>query len=163
MRREALRLITLVAVVMVAIPGGALLAAAVPAANDVQPDAQKTIDARAQLISYFENIGTNSPTVLGALQKSPDAVDEIRARIESMSDEELAELEKVMGEMPAWEVAPEALAESLPLEMRQQLKNAGAYYASRSDDVQTLRDDAFTLIAVAKLLPEEKLGELGIN
>ncbi len=163
MRREALRTAILVAVVLVAIPGGALLAAAAPVATSAQPDAQKTIDAKAQLVSYFENIGTNSPTVLGALQKSPDAVDEIRARIESMSDEELAELEKVMAEMPAWEIAPEALAESLPLEMRQQLKNAGTYYASRADDVQTLRDDAFTLIAVAKLLPEEKLGELGIN
>ncbi|MFA6957924.1 MAG: hypothetical protein WC538_18815 [Thermoanaerobaculia bacterium] len=159
MRNQILPPSLLAAVVALALASGSLMAAVAPAASR----AEGSGDTRAQLASYFDNIGTNSPTVLGALQKSPETVDAIRSRIDSMSDAEVAELQKMMAEMPTWEIAPEAMAEALPLDMRQQLTSAGRYYGTKAKDVQALRNDAFTLIAVAKLLPKEQLAKLGID
>lgn len=134
-----------------------------PLLAEPSSDGSRFEDTRTQLISYFQDIGANSPTVLGALQRSPETMEAIHERIEAMSDEELAEIQGMMADMPSWRLAPEALVESLPLEMRRQLKNAGTYYSSRASDVKEMRDDAFTLITIAKILPESELGKLGID
>ncbi len=141
-------------VVLTVLCAGTLVANVAPAAPD---------QVRAQLSSYFKNIGTNSPTVLGGLAKSPDAMAAIQERIAKMSDAEAAKLQKLLSETPDWQIAPEAFAGAFPPEMLEQIKRVGADYTAAVPKAEKMRDDVRTLVEVLKRVPDTRLQELGID
>lgn len=70
-----------------------LCATAAIHASAVPPDLAKKAGplsdrelVRQQLASYFKSIDRNSPTVLGGLANSPEAMAEIQARIANLDD-----------------------------------------------------------------------------
>ena len=118
---------------------------------------------RSELASYFKNIDRNSPTVLGGLAKSPDAMKAIQERITGMSDEEAAKFQKLLADTPDWKVAPEAFAAGFPPEMLQQIQRVGGDYTAEVPKGERMRDDARTLVEILKLLPQSKLQQLNIT
>lgn len=118
---------------------------------------------RAQLSSYFRDIEHNSPTVLGGLAKSPEAMAAIQKRIAEMSDEELRGFQKQIAAAPDWKVAPEAFAAAFPPAVLDQARRAGIDYAKQIPKGEVMRDDVRALTALLKLLPDAKLRELGID
>ena len=141
-------------VVLTVLCAGTLVANVAPAAPD---------QVRAQLSSYFKNIGTNSPTVLGGLAKSPEAMAAVQERIAKMSDAEAAKLQKLLSETPDWQIAPEAFAGAFPPEMLEQIKRVGAGYTAAIPKAEKMLDDVRTLVEVLKRVPDTRLQELGID
>lgn len=133
------------------------------AAAPVPNTAKVTGDARQQLSAYFANIKENSPTVLGDLAKSPEAMSAIQKRIETMSDADVASFDALMRQAPDWKMAPEALARAFPPEMLEQIRRVSADYVARMPQGKEMREDVGTLTAVLKTLPDAKLKELGID
>ena len=127
------------------------------------PALKDTASVRAELRSYFKNIGTNAPTLFGGLAQSPGAMKAIDERISSMSDADLARFQKLMADAPDWKMAPEAIARSFPPEVLQQIRKVGADYTARVPKAETMRQDVQTLIRVLKLAPDAKLKEMGID
>lgn len=142
-----------------------LLYGALPAAASLAPDPKLSSPehVRAELRSYFKNIGQNSPTVLGGLAQSPESLKAIDERIAKMSDEELARFQKMMAESPDWKIAPEAIAKAFPPEMLEQIRKVSADYASRLPKGETMREDVQTLVRMLQLAPDAKLKEMGID
>ena len=118
---------------------------------------------RKELSSYFGGIAENSPTVLGGLSKSPDTMQAIQRKIASMSDEELSRFGAMMAQTPDWKIAPEALAAAFPPEMLDHIKRVGTNHAANAPNGEVMRDDVLSLVAVLKVLPDEKLKELGVD
>ena len=118
---------------------------------------------RSQLSSWFKGVAKNSPTVLGGLAQSPEAMTAIQDRIARMDDAELSRFASLMADAPDWKVAPEAFAGAFPPEVMQQIRRVGADYAEQVPKGEIMRDDVRTLVGVLKLLPDAKLAELGIN
>lgn len=131
---------------------------AVSAAVTPRPD-----DVRTQLASYFRNIEQNSPTVLGGLAKSPEAMKAIQERIATMSDAEAAKFQKLLAETPDWKVAPEAFADAFPPDVLEQIRRVGADYAAQVPKAEKMRDEVRTLVEVLKHVPDAKLQELGVD
>lgn len=152
--KHTIRCLTLLA--LLAAPLLSIQAAAVPA-----PKGPAAV--RQQLSNYFSNIATNSPTMLGALAKSPESMAAVQQRIATMSDQELAEFQTLMAQAPDWEVAPELFAKTLPPEVLSQVKRVGTDYAARVPRGEEMREDVQTLTRVLSLLPDAKLKELGID
>lgn len=131
---------------------------------NVAPDPKQDREqVRSQLASYFRDIGKNSPTVLGGLAKSPDAMEAIQKRITSMSDEELANFQKLIAQSPDWKLAPEAFAAAFPPDMLQQIRRVGNDYVQQLPAAGKMRDDVLSLVSILKLLPDAKLKEIGID
>lgn len=120
-------------------------------------------DVRKQLSSYFAGIEKNSPTVLGGLASSPDTMQAIQSRIATMSDAEAAKFKALMEQTPDWKVAPEALAAAFPPEMIEHMKRVSADYSAEVPAGREMREDVLSLVAVLKMLPEDKLKELGVD
>jgi hypothetical protein len=118
---------------------------------------------RAQLSSYFRDIERNSPTMLGGLAKSPEAMAAIQKRIATMSDEELRGFQQQIAAAPDWKVAPEAFASAFPPAVLEEARRAGADYAKQIPKGEVMRDDVRALARVLELLPDAKLKELGID
>lgn len=118
---------------------------------------------RNELSSYFGRIAENSPTVLGGLAKSPDTMQAIQRHIASMSDAELSRFGAMMAQSPDWKVAPEALAAAFPPEMLDHIKRVGANHTANVPNGEAMRDDVLSLVAVLKVLPDDKLKELGVD
>ncbi len=154
-----LRLIILITTLcLVALP---ISAASIPDAP--QPRAASATDARKELAAYFSNLERNSPTVLGGLASSPEAIEAIQARIASMSDAEVARFQKLMNEAPDWKAAPEAIAGAFPPDVLEQIQRVGEDYAARAPKGDRMRERARTLITVLEQMPDAKLAELGID
>jgi hypothetical protein len=128
---------------------------------NVAPPARDQV--RAELSSYFKNIEKNSPTVLGGLAKSPEAMKAIQDRIATMSDEEAAAFQKMLAETPDWKLAPEAFAGAFPPEMLEQIKRVGVDYTQQVPKGEKMRAEVRTLVEVLKQVPDAKLLELGID
>ncbi len=118
---------------------------------------------RSQLSAYFKGIARNSPTVLGGLAQSPEAMAAIQDRIARMDEAELGRFAALMADAPDWKVAPEAFAGAFPPEVLQQVRRVGADYAEQVPKGEIMRDDVGTLVGVLKLLPDSKLAELGVS
>ncbi len=118
---------------------------------------------RAQLAAYFKGIEKNSPTVLGGLAKSPEAMKAVQERIATMDDAELSRMQRLMASTPDWKAAPEAFATAFPPAVLDQARRVGADYASQVPKGEIMRDDVRTLVSVLKLLPDTKLKELGVD
>ncbi len=127
------------------------------------PKTPSSGDVKRELSQYFAHIAENSPTMLGAMAKSPDAMAAVQQRIATMSDQELAGFRKLMAEAPDWKVAPEMFAKAFPPEIVGQVQRVGSDYASRIPRGEEMRDDVQTLATVLKMLPDAKLKELGID
>ena len=142
---------------MVAVP------AVVQAASIPTGGTGSAAEARRQLSSYFANIKENSPTVLGGLAKSPDVMAAIQKKIASMSEQELLHYQKMMAVTPDWKLAPEAVVQAFPPEVLSHIKKVGADFVAESPEGKAMRDDVRTLVAVLKVMPDEKLAKLGVN
>jgi len=118
---------------------------------------------RAQLAGYFRGIEKNSPTVLGGLAKSPEAMKAIQDRIATMDDAELGRMQGLMASTPDWKAAPEAFASAFPPAVLEQARRVGSNYASQVPKGEIMRDDVRTLVSVLNLLPDVKLKELGLD
>ena len=142
-----------------------LLYGTVPVRGSLAPDPALSSPehVRAELRSYFKNIGKSSPTVFGGLAQSPEALQAVDERIASMSDAELARFQTMMAEAPDWKIAPEAIAKAFPPEMLDQIRKVGADYTARVPKGETMREDVQTLVRVLKLAPDAKLKEMGID
>jgi len=145
----------------------AMEAAAIPAANVASKQTGRPVSdrelVRSQLLSYFNEIAKNSPTVLGGLSKSPETLKAIQERIAVMSDDELARFQKLMADTPDWKVAPEAFASAFPPEVLEHVRRVGADYAKQIPEGETMRGNVRTLAGILKLLPDSKLAELGVD
>lgn len=137
-----------------------LACAAVLQAN-VAPPAPEQV--KSELLSYFQNIEKNSPTVLGGLAKSPESMAAIKKRIDSMSDAEVAQFQKMMAEAPDWKVAPEAFASGFPPEMLDQIRKIGGSVQAELPQADKMREDVGLLVDVLRQASDAKLNELGID
>ncbi len=139
----------------------AALIVVLPMQASVAP--QDNASLRRELSSYFTDIAKNSPTVLGGLSKSPETMRAIQERIAKMSDAELAQFRQLTAQTPDWKIAPEALASAFPPEVLEQVKRVGANYTENVPEGAEMREDVLSLVAVLKVLPEDKLKELGVD
>jgi hypothetical protein len=78
------------------------------------PRPDKIEQFRRQLAAYFANLHESSPTVLAPSPPGQDTGEAMQKRIAAMSREELAELAEGFSQVPNWQIAPEALASTLP-------------------------------------------------
>ena len=152
---RSIRSLTMVAML---ITPALLHAAAIPTGGPAS-----NAEVRKQLSSYFANIQENSPTVLGGLAKSPEVMAAIQKKIAGLNDQELAHYRKLMTMTPDWRVAPEAISKAFPSEVMNQVRKVGKDFAAEIPEGNQMRDDVRTLVAVLKLMPDEKLTELGLN
>jgi hypothetical protein len=138
-----------------------LAQAAVAGEAPARPD--RTEQLRRQLAAYFANLHDSSPTVLGSQPQDQKAREALQRRIATMSREELEELAKGFSQIPNWQIAPEALAASLPPATRDQLNAAGLHFASKAGEASALRDEVASVAAFTGMLPPATLKELGLN
>ena len=98
-----------------------------------------------------------------AVSDAPEARAALRERIKNLTDSEVAEFQTLMAAVPEWKSAPSALSAIFPADTRRALKETGADLAARGPKAQAMRKDMQTLVGALKVLPEEKLAELGID
>ena len=137
-----------------------LACAGVLQANVAPPRADQV---KSELWSYFQNIEKNSPTVLGGLSTSSESMTAIKQRIDSMSDREVAQFQKMMAEAPDWKVAPEAFAAGFPPEMLDQIRKIGGSVQAEVPASARMREDVRLLADVLRKTSDAKLNELGID
>lgn len=133
------------------------------AAEAAPPGPDKIEQFRRQLARYFANLHDSSPTVLAPSQVGPEARDALLQRIAAMSREELEELSKGFAQVPNWQIAPEALASTLPAATREQLNAAGVRLASRADEATAFRDEVASLATYAGMLSPATLKQAGLS
>jgi hypothetical protein len=130
------------------------------AANVVPPKPEAPAsreEVRKQLAAFFAGGG------VGDLKKSPGTSEAVQTRIDTMSDEELAQFQKFIADDPDWRNMPKAMAAAIPPDVLKNLERAGADLTARVPAAERLHDDIRTLTTVLRLLPDAKLTELGIN
>ncbi len=159
--RSLIRVVSLALVCFGTFISESVVANVAPAGASQTPAGRERV--RSQLSNYFKDIQRNSPTVLGGLAKSPDAMAAIQERIARMDDAELTRFQKLMAETPDWKVAPEAFAGAFPPEVLNQVRAVGADYAAQVPKGKIMRDDVRSLVSVLRMLPEGKFKELGID
>ncbi len=118
---------------------------------------------RAQLLEFFANAGETSPTMIGPAVKDPELLRSVQERIGSMSDDELASLQKAFGETPNWQMAPEMLAASLPEGTVNRVDSAGKEILPAAERGLAFREDVKLLAALGSVLPPEEAAGLGID
>lgn len=139
----------------VLLPASAALANVAPAASREE--------VKKKLETFFARMDDKSPSALRKISQSPATLKEIDQRIESMSDADVAEFQKLMAEVPDWQTAPQAIAKMLPPEAMKTIDKASADFTKRAPRAERTRNDIATLATVLKMLPDAKLKELGIT
>ena len=139
------------------------LSPAVFAAEAAPPGPDKIEQFRRQLARYFANLHESSPTVLAPSQPGHDAREALQQRIAGMSRQELEELSKGFSQVPNWQIAPEALASSLPAATREQLNAAGLRLASKAGEATAFRDDVASVATFAGMLSPATLKQLNLS
>ena len=99
----------------------------VPAKSSAPASAE---EVRKQLAAFFAGGG------VGDLKNSPATSQAIEKRIAAMSDAELAEIQKVMADLPNWQTMSQALAASIPPQVRESLDRASDDLTARIPDAE---------------------------
>jgi len=133
------------------------------AAEAAPPGPDRIEQFRRQLARYFANLHESSPTVLAPSQPGQDTREALQKRIAGMSRQELEELSKGFSQVPNWQIAPEALASSLPAATREQLNAAGLRLASKAGDATAFRDEVASVATFAGMLSPATLKQLGLS
>ena len=133
---------------------------AVPAAEPDPPPADRLRD---ELRGFFEHGSDLSPTALAGLSDAPGLEQAILDGLSSLAPEDLASLSPGFDGVPAWEVAPEALAAALPPNVREMLARHGEQAAQAARESETFRDELSTFLAAAHLLPAPTRARIGLG
>lgn len=143
----------------------ALTLAMVPAALTAQgkPQPDRIEQFRRQLASFYAHLPENSPTVLAQQPQGKESREEIQRRIAALSREELAELAKGFAEVPNWQIAPEALASSLPQVTRDQLNTAGRHFAAKAEEATAFQNSVESVATLTGMLPPATLKKLNLK
>lgn len=118
---------------------------------------------RAELESFFERSAEFSPTALAGLAGDARTLEAIRQRIAELSPAELSEMHEAFAAVPAWQMAPEALAAGLPAEARSALHEVGATARARVAALERKRGEIAEVYAVLQMMPDAELERLGVE
>jgi len=138
-----------------------LLTATIARANTA-PAANRE-EVRKKLDAFFAHTDDKTPAALAAISKSPKMLKAIDEQIASMSDADIAEFQKLMNEVPDWQNAPQAMAKMLTPAGMKTIEKASADFTKRAPEAEKTRTNIATLATVLKMLPDEKLKELGVT
>jgi hypothetical protein len=131
------------------------VASVVPPATPGAPASREEV--RKQLAAFFAGGG------LGDLKKSPGLEEAVQKRINAMSDDELSSFQKLIAGTPNWRSLPQAVSAAIPAEVKKSVERAAADLTTQVSEAERMRDDVRTLAAVLRLLPDQKLKELGLD
>ncbi len=109
---------------------------------------------RERLMTFFANAGKHAPTALGGLPRDPEAMAELRKRIDALGPEELAAMRSALASVPDWETAPEALSSAF------QMQVLGNEAQRRATDLERFRAEVSEFYAAMRLLSPDALQRL---